>query len=50
LTVTVDNDAGLAWVEEALAYAFMQKRPQLWAYLEAVMGEVLFEMEPAARS
>ena len=46
----MDNDAGLAWVEEALAYAFMQKRLQLWAYLEAVMGEVLFEMEPAARS
>jgi len=36
VTVKVDNDAGLAWLDEALAYAYMQRRPQLWAYLEAV--------------
>ena len=45
LTVKLDNDAGLAWLEDALAYAFMQRRPELWAYLEAVMDELLFETE-----
>ena len=49
LTVKLDNDASLAWLEDALAYAFMQRRPELWAYLEAVMDEVLLEMELEAR-
>ena len=44
-TVKVDNEAGLAWLEGALAYAFAHSRADLWAYLEAVMDEVLFEME-----
>jgi hypothetical protein len=44
-TVEVDNEAGLAWLESALAYAFAHSRADLWAYLEAVMDEVLFEME-----
>jgi hypothetical protein len=44
-TVKVDNEAGLAWLEGALAYAFAHRRADLWAYLEAVMDEVLFEME-----
>ena len=43
--VSVDNEARLAWLEEALDYAFVQRNPDLWAYLEAVMDEVLFEME-----
>jgi|SRR5918992_463472 hypothetical protein len=45
LTVKLDNDAGLAWLEDALAYAFMQRRSELWAYLEALMDEVLLEVE-----
>jgi hypothetical protein len=49
LTVKLDNDAGPAWLEDALAYAFMQRRPEFWAYLEAVTDEVLLEMELEAR-
>ena len=49
LTLSVDNEAGLAWLEDALAYAFSHSRPELWAYLEAVMDDVLFEMELEAR-
>ena len=45
LTLSVDNEAGLAWLEHALAYAFANSGPELLAYLEAVMDEVLFEME-----
>jgi hypothetical protein len=40
-----DNQAVLAWLDEALRYAFELRRPELWAYLEAVMEEVLFEVE-----
>jgi hypothetical protein len=49
LTLSVDNEAGLAWLEDALAYAFSHSRPELRAYLEAVMDDVLFEMELEAR-
>jgi hypothetical protein len=35
-------------LEGALEHAFAQRRPELWSYLEAVMDEVLFEMEMAA--
>ncbi len=48
MTLNVDNEAGLAWLEDAFAYAFTQRRPELWAYLEAVMDDVLFEMELSA--
>ena len=48
LTLSLDNEAGLAWLEDALAYAFTHSRRELWAYLEAVMDEVLFEMELSA--
>jgi hypothetical protein len=49
--VKVDNESGLTWLEEALAYAFVHNRPTLWAYLEVVMDEVLFEMElPAGQN
>ena len=50
LMVSVDNEARLAWLEGALGYAFVQRKPELWAYLEAVMDEVLFQMELDARS
>jgi hypothetical protein len=33
-----------------LAYAFAHSRPGLWAYLEAVMEDVLFEIESEART
>ena len=46
----MDNEAGLAWLDDALAYAFAHGRLELWAYLEAVMEDVLFEMELEARS
>ncbi len=45
LVVSEDNEARLAWLEGALGYAFVQRKPELWAYLEAVMDEVLFEVE-----
>ncbi len=50
LAVSEDNEAPLAWLEGALGYAFVQRKPELWAYLEAVMDEVLFEMDLDARS
>ena len=46
LAVSEDNEARLAWLEGALYYAFVQRKPELRAYLEAVMDEVLFEIEP----
>ena len=49
LTISVDSEACLAWLEDALAYAYAHSRPKLWAYLEAVMEDVLFEMELEAR-
>jgi len=45
LMVSVDNDVGLAWVENALEHAFERGQMVLVAYLEEVMYEVLFEME-----
>ena len=45
LAVSEDNEACLAWLEGALDYAYVQHKPELWAYLEAVMEEVLFEIE-----
>jgi hypothetical protein len=47
--VSMDNEARLAWLESALDYAFVQRKPELWAYLEAVIDEVLFEMESSDR-
>jgi hypothetical protein len=49
LRVKVDNESSLAWLEEALAHAFTHGRSELWAYLQAVMDDVLFEMELEAR-
>jgi hypothetical protein len=40
-----DNEACLAWLDGALERAFEDGKPELWAYLEAVMEEVHFEME-----
>jgi hypothetical protein len=46
----VDNEADLAWLEDALAYAIAHSRQGLWAHLEAVMDDVLFEIESEART
>ena len=48
IAVSEDNEARLAWMEGALDYAFVQRKPELWAYLEAVIEEVLFEIELAS--
>jgi len=44
-TSGVDNEVCLAWLEGALGHTFEDRQPALWAYLEAVMDEVLFELE-----
>ncbi len=44
-TTGVDNEVCLAWLDGALGQAFENRQPELWAYLEAVMEEVLFEIE-----
>jgi hypothetical protein len=41
----VDNEACLEWLDSTLQEAFEQQKPELWAYLEAVMDEVFFEVE-----
>ena len=41
----VDNEACVGWLDGALRRAFEDGRPELRAYLEAVMDEVLFEMK-----
>ncbi len=46
----MDDEAGLAWLNDALAYAFARGTPELRAYLEAVMDDVLFEIELEAHS
>ena len=50
LVVSADNEARLAWLEGALDYAFVQRKPELWAYLEAVLDEVLFEIENSSQT
>lgn len=43
--VNVDNEVTLAWLDSALGWAFMEGKPELWAYLEVVLEEVLFDEE-----
>jgi hypothetical protein len=45
LVLNTDDEVELAWLEGALEHAYTQRQTQLLAYLEAVMEEVLFEME-----
>jgi hypothetical protein len=45
LMVNVDNEVGLAWLENALEHAFARSQMVPLAYLEEVMDEVFFEME-----
>lgn len=39
----VDNESCLTWLDRALEQAFKRRKPELYAYLEAVLEEVLFE-------
>ena len=44
-----NESVSLAWLEDALEHAFAHGQMQTLAYLEAVMEDVVFEMEMAAR-
>ena len=49
-TSAVDDDTvALAWLVSALAQARTQGQTKLVGYLEAVLDDVVFEMEMAAR-
>ena len=43
-----EESVALAWLEDALGYAYVHGQMQTLAYLEAVMEDVVFEMEMAA--
>jgi hypothetical protein len=50
LMVSADNGAAsLAWLAGALEHARMQGQERLVGYLEAVLEDVVFEMESDAR-
>jgi hypothetical protein len=42
-----DESVSLAWLEDALGYAYAHGQMQTLAYLEALMEDVVFEMEMA---
>lgn len=44
-----DENATLAWLEDALGQAYAYSQMTTLAYLEAVMEDVVFEMEMTAR-
>ena len=44
-----DEDATLAWLEGALEHAYCHGQLSALAYLEAVMEDLVFEEETAAR-
>jgi hypothetical protein len=44
-----EESVSLAWLEEALEYAYAHGQMQTLAHLEAVMEDVVFQMEMAAR-
>jgi hypothetical protein len=49
LAASVGNESvSLAWLEDALGYAYAHGQMQTLAYLEALMEDVVFEMEMAA--
>jgi hypothetical protein len=51
LTVRADNDAAaLAWLMCALEHARKQGQEKLVGYLEAILDDVVFEIESAVRS
>ena len=44
-----NESVSLAWLEDALEHAYAHGQMQTLAYLEAVMEDVVFEMELAVR-
>ncbi len=48
-TSTHDGTAGLTWLVEALEYARSNGQTRVVDYLEAVLDDVVFEMESVAR-
>ena len=49
LAVSVgDESVSLAWLEDALGYAYAHGQMQTLAYLEALMEDVVFMLEMAA--
>ena len=48
--LSVDNEAVLAWLDGALSDAVVRGQTALVAYLEAVLEDLLFEMELDATS
>jgi hypothetical protein len=49
LAVSVgDESVSLAWLEDALGYAYAHGQMQTLAYLEAIMEDVVFMLEMAA--
>jgi hypothetical protein len=49
LAASVGNESvSLAWLEDALGYAYAHGQMQTLAYLEAVMEDVVFVVEMAA--
>jgi hypothetical protein len=50
IAASVGNEsAALAWLGEALEHAYAHGQMQTLAYLEAIMEDVVFMMEMAAR-
>jgi len=50
LVTSVGNESvSLAWLEEALEHAYAHGQMKTLAYVEAVMEDVVFMMEMAAR-
>jgi hypothetical protein len=43
-----DESVSLAWLEDALGYAYAHGQMQTLAYLEALMEDVVFMLEMAA--
>ena len=43
---SVDNEAALAWLDDAFKQALTQSRYDHLAYLGAVLEELLFELDP----
>ncbi len=44
-----EESVSLAWLEDALEYAYAHGQMKTLAYLEAVMEDVVFQMEMAAQ-
>lgn len=45
LPVNANYEITLTWLDAAMKHAYVRKQMQLLAYLEAVMEDLVFEME-----